>query len=437
MNDQSDESMDETVGQPDESMDENMQDETVAPSPLLSLNNDTLFSLFDRCDNWSLVNLSETNNRLKDLLNGGHYYFPNQKTFRFESEVSTLSLDDAKKIFALVGRHFKTLELWLQNVNDEKTVFGFIQIIIDYCQVEKVQEMICVLPYWNNEYFTQFEPILSNLTKLRLSVFDHNTEDVAVDLTELCPNLRSLILWNVAIVKNCLTKTLPSLESFSWNSNWDDICDEVDAFTFFFQNPQLKMFECTNFTFVHVVFTAEALMPNIEDLNIFVPDIYTVSTNDILNLAKFESLKKLTLGLADQNAINKEEIIEFCGRLKKLSELKLYFPEPNNEEAIDFSQIFCHLERLDLYGVQLNEKIIADFVRSSANIKTMHFHECNVHANGSLLMQLENIAKSSRRMQNGISLFIGNVVRNNYVAIKDRKILSIDRICSHRFRPND
>lgn len=414
-----------------------------APSPLLSLDDNSLCNLFDRCDHLSLVNLSMTCSRLEQLLKGGNYYFPNQKTFHIDLEDGNLSLIDANKVFRLMGRYFESLDLWFPADTSEMTVFSYIRIILKYCQVDRLKDMTFAMPSWNNKYFAQLTPIFKNLTKLFLTICDYNEEDVsALDFKELCPNLETIILWDICFVDKCFTKTIHTLESFCWKYSWSELMEGLDSFKFFEVNRQLKNFDCTDFNFEYLERTIE-LMPNAQNIVIYVPSYYSVSTNDILNLKNFKNLKKLTLGLVEHYSINREEIIECCGRLKNLLELTLYFPKLKNipEPAIDISRKLWHLrsqlERLDLYGVQLNEKVIMDFVGVAANIKMIHLHECNVYATESLLMQLGCMAKSSQNYRGELKLFIGNDIQNNFVSINSRKIVSIDYICSHRYNRYD
>lgn len=115
----------------DDSIHETVDLET--SSPLLRLDNDSLFALFDRCDNLSLVALSKTCLRLEKLLKCENYYFPNQKSFDKE-ETDNWSLIDLENVFQLMGRYVNKVSLWFSDDESLDTILSYVRIIVNYCR---------------------------------------------------------------------------------------------------------------------------------------------------------------------------------------------------------------------------------------------------------------------------------------------------------------
>lgn len=262
--------------------------------------------------------------------------------------------------------------------------------------------------------------MLKNLSKLDVHINDFDGEDVTVDLTELCPNLDTLILTEAFIVMKGLKRTVPSLKTFIFPYSWNELLDESDSYEFFNSNRQLKAFECREFNFEDVALM-HRLLPNIETLTLFV-EYGQLSVDDVLSLQNFQNLRSLTLGFYwNSSRNNKEKIIDVCGRLNNLLELDLSFfkKKDKKEPVINLSMKLVHLERLVLTGIQLDEHAVLDFVRNASKFKVMHFHECDVYATESLLAQLRDIMGqlSQRRYRSECSLFIGDKLNNNFVDV--------------------
>lgn len=420
----------------DESMDFDDLDEpeTIDPdvSYLLGLDDDSLFSLFDRCDHLSLANLSMTCSRLAQLLKSGNYYFPNHKIFEYDE----LSLVDTENIFRLMGRYFEKLDVWFEETASDQKVFDYVRCIAKYCQDGKVQDLSVAINCWKNEIWLQLSSILKNLTKLRVCVgYLSINEEVKVDFTALCPNLKTLNLWDSFIVDQALTKYVPSLTTFIWPYSWDELLEELESYQFFYQNRQLKVFECNDFNFGQMPLTL-LLMPYIDTLTIYVSYRHDVSSVDINKLKNLQNLRNLTLGLEESRSLDKKQIIDSFEQLEQLVELKLYFWQSINDQdpVINLSTKLAHLEHLELRGVRLSERIVADFVQVSTKVKTIHFHNCDIYATESLLAHLKTVvAKSNQRHRSGCSLFIGEDGRNSLVRICDGSVKSIAWVCKHRF----
>lgn len=415
----------------DDSIDGTMDSE--ASSPLLCLDDDSLFSLFDRCDNLSLVNLSKTCSRLEKLLKNGDYYFPNQKSFDIENSDKWL-LIDVENVLQLIGRHLEKVYVWFNDDESLDTILSYVRFIVKYSHGGKMKDLSLAMFSWKNEIWYELSPVLKNLLKLEVGIIDYNEEEVTADLTELCPNLDTLILTEIFIVEKSLKGTAPNLKTFIWSYSWDEMVNQLDSFKFFYANPQLKVFECKEFNFENFALTL-LLLPNIETLTLF-ETRSLVSADYLLNLRSFKNLRSLTLSFFYTVEVSKEIIIDRCGRLNNLLELKLFFSnmEDEKEPVVNLSTKFVHLERLELMGVRLDELAVSDFVRKASKIKVMHFHGCGVYATESLLAQLLDVmGQSSQRYRSECSLFIGNKLRNNFVAINNREVKSIGWVCKHRF----
>lgn len=414
----------------DDSIDETMDSEAL----LLRLNDDSLFSLFDRCDNLSLVNLSKTCSRLEKLLKSGAYYFPNQKSFD-KIDTDKWLLIDVENVFQLMGRYLEKVFVWFNYDDSLDTILSYVRLIVKYCDDGKMKDLFLLMFSWKNEIWYELSPVLKNLSRLEIGINDYDGEEVTVDLTDLCPNLDTLILTESFIVKKCLTRTVPNLKTFIWPYSWGDLVDELDSLNFFYANPQLKEFECKEFNFENFALSL-LLLPNIETLTLFELR-HLASADDVLNLRNFQNLRSLTLSFfGNTDDVDKEELIDRCGRLNNLLELKLYFFKMKDEKepVVSLYTKFVHLERLELMGVQLDEQAVLDFVRKASKIKVMHFHECDVYATEWLLAQLLDImAQSSQRYRSECSLFIGDELRNNFVAINNREVKSIGWVCKHRY----
>lgn len=399
-------------------------------SPLLLLNDDSLFALFDRCDSLSLVNLSKTCKRLENLLKCGNYYFPNHKSFHKKYE-DKWSLIDLENIFKLMGRHFDKLDVWFHDESSD-TVLRYAQIIGKYCHDGNVKD-VCLVTSWINDVWLELRPALKYLSKLQVHVNYYNEEEVTADLSELCPNLDTLSLTDSFIVGKSLTRTIPSLQTFIFAYSWCDLV-KLDSFEFFYANRQLKLFECVKFNFDNVALLLH-LLPNIDTLRLFNP-LDLEFANHILGLQNFQNLRNLKLRCFRDYGFDKAQIIDCCGQLKNLLELKLYFFKmiDEKEPVGNLSKSFAHLERLQLAGVYLDERSVLDYVRTASKIKVMHFHKCDVYATDSLIAGLRDImAKSSQRYRSECSLFVDDKVNHhNCIAINNQEIKSVAWVCKHR-----
>lgn len=399
-------------------------DEPFSP-PILELNDDCLFMIFDRCDNATLVNLSEICVRFANLLEK-HYRFPNiDKTLSVlesgdDTYISSIMLH---KMVRLMGRHFEILcfnehEMFYSShkESDVKFFHRILQKIAKYCT--NINHMIFRVFVFRNELISMLKPIFKNLVKLEIDYSDSCEVNREIDITELLPKLKTFE--TDCLLDNCLKKSWPSLESFIYSciEFWEGLEQ------FFVLNPQLRHLELFEDGINNLKAVADYL-PNIDRLNLN----WINNTAELIHVARFSNLIELELG-----DIQYDKLTELCGHLKGLNKLKtlqIYF-KPYNPEIltkghqqaiVSLAKTHRNIERLDLVRLKLDEATVVDFVRFASKLKSLHLHKCGVFATASLITKLVNVRKCNRENPNKLKLFIDNDTqnRNDLEAIKENE----------------
>lgn len=421
-------SADKTDG--DESMETNQPFTT-----LHDLNDDCLFAVFDYCDNLSLVNLSDTCTQLNRLLRH-NYNFTKRKTFILEGDNGHISttLADVRRTFRLMGSTFEKLELWFMGIAEGKTIFRYLQFIVRYAEKHSFKEMMLEISFWDDDLFNPLLlPILKNLQVLRLSVEDWNDIDIDLDLAELCPKLKKLVLCDIVVQQNCFKSTVKTLESFCWMHNWN----QLDSLQFFERNRQIKDFKCISI-FCEDLSSIAIHLPNVETLTLVLKDW---EYDNFLHLNRFERLTKLELGFSILSNVDNSKVLEYIKSFDKLLELKLHFlmptlPEYKHQQmVVAISQKIINLEQFSLMNIQLGEATVIKFVQFATKLETLHLHGCNIYATESLITKLVNIRKSIRNPKK-LKLFLDVDYRNDLFVIRamdTQQYLKVKLDCNHDF----
>lgn len=409
-------------------------DQSIDTSPLLKLNDDCLFAVFDLCSNQSLVVLAETCTRFNTLLINS-YKFPKNRNFKlYGDDRRIMSLANVRKVVRLMGPYFHKLDLHLIDLQIGLPLRYF-QIVMKYCKSNTfIRELKLEIEVWNEDFTVLVGPILKHLQALDLCICG-TCKTVLPDFMSLCPNLKKIIS-NVFVAKFSII-TMPSLESFSF----DNVL-EPDMLEFIAVNPQITVLKSKYVTLEDLQNIAIHL-PNVQKLSFHLYEI--LGPNDSQHLKKFKHLTKLKLKFVpfvfqEMPIIILSETFECFRRFMSLSELKLYFkdrtgsdPVLENQRSITaLSGMLPNLERFDLVGLKLLDSTVVDFVRLAEKLKSLHLHIVDIYANGSLITKLVALRKS--RQQDKLNLFLDKDFRNNEIVINAAFVqdyLSVKWNCAH------
>lgn len=427
--------------------DSDQSNDSEETSPLLELNDDCLFAVFNLCDNKSLVNLSETCARFNTLLSGS-YNFPNNKEFSVYNYVDRcghlMPLAFIRKILRLMGSYFRTLHLEFFQLDDDQTL-RCLEAIVKHCQTNTlIHRLELYIDKWHNEYNALIEPIVKNLQTLDVHISNWKQHVVTLpDFPALCPHLRKIV--TDILLENCSTATRPNLQSYSFDSYSDDLINTPNMLEFFANNPQITTFKC-GYLRSHDLPSIAVHLPNIQKLSLVVNEIS--SSNDFVSLKSFKHLTKLKLsfvrpGFREMPEIDLRQTIQCFRAFSGLLELKLYFTEKNNQPAhiiqrsiIALSKMLPNLERFDLVGLKLVQSTVVDFVRFAAKLKSLHLHVCDVYATESLITKLVCLSiRKSRQVK--LKLFLDDDDHNDAVAAHSTDIqqyLIVEWDCAHNLR---
>lgn len=402
--------------------------------PIMKLNKDCLFAIFDHCDIQTLVNLSETCKYLADLLQN-QYEFPNiHETFRIQYHGGkfSMSLDNARKVLRFGGSRFRKLVFWKrdcgENVQDkiyDQMAPKYLQQIAKYCASPNI---MCIYEL-RNDFISWLKPIFTKLEKLeirRAKEFDAN-----YDLADVLPQLQKLVI-NSDSYGN-LAKSWPTLQSIAFLSVFS--IDDNGIGDFLDLNPQLK---CIKFKYGELE-NLGRIVPNIEKVSLA---LYQYYEENLDHLRALEHLTKLTLKLYIYSNENNEtsNVMNKLAEFINLQQLKLHFPTRHyaghDESLIRLVQANQNLERLDLSWGTRDENTVVDIVKHAKKLKVLHLHQCGIYATkwlvGKLAKEREPVLQQSGKLQ----LFFDKNDRNNVNAVQNEDVskhLDIKWNCKHDY----
>lgn len=385
-------------------------------APILQLNDDCLFTIFDYCDRDTLVNLSETCKRFANLLEN-HYHFPNiDKRFLLikwhEDKSMSIPLADTRKILRLMGRYFNELGLYVDETEIreqdkwDKLVFAYLQQIGKYCS--NIQQAVLSFQFFKADFIAPLVPVFNNLRKLNMDmVTDHNIHPND-NLIESLPKLKTLWL-PPEDIDFCKMNIWPSLETvyIDWKLKDHNV-------VFFMLNQHLRCLKLS-YSGVNNLEAAADYLPNIERLTLQNLDKAFFPIEYFLHVKRFENLRKLTIKGADSiRGANLEIIVDCLINLKNLEELKLYFnskltiftPNQYQETVLLMAKTNPKLERFVLSNVELTEKTVVSFVEHAKRLKVLSLENCDVIVTESLIKYIVSILKACDRKHDKLELVV-------------------------------
>lgn len=356
-------------------------DETT--SPFLNLNDDCICEVFDLCDNASLVNFSESCNRLKRLLQNRHKFTRIDKEFSVKATNGKCSMTplEAHKMLRLMGQYFETLiySFGLKNSVCIEIYKGMIQCFMQqaakYCP--NIRRMILnIVEFEESLIEPLFSTVFPNLHTLDVCVGCGGVLDADTILMQ-CPNLKKLTVWGYTRI--ILSKASPSLEKVNI---YDSQKEKYDKF--FEQNPQLKRLKFVFLASVDNFDDFSMRLPNIEKLTIGLEYADFAPVESLINLANFKKLTKLTFG--DCFGENLANIAPFVPVLENIKQLKIGFarydhgPIPaddDTQEQIDtIIRKFPNLECFKLEALELKPEHVSYLKQSLGHLKSLQLHRC-------------------------------------------------------------
>lgn len=345
--------------------------------PFLDLCPKLLCDVFDRCDNKSLVNASETSEYFKDVLENVHTYSKIDREFSVsvDDQHSSMALIDCHKMFSLMGTYFETLKFHFyfpkKHIRFYRNMIQcFMQQAAKYCM--NVQTMKLIFSAFELSLIEPlFSTVFENLLTLELSANENKPFDASLILTQ-CPNLRKL---DIGFSNIRLSKSWPSLE----NVKLSDVRYEK-YLSFFKQNPQLRRVKC-----VYDAVNFESLVKRLPNIDKLTTKFHVCESFDsLIHLRNFENMTRLTLeGVFCDNLT---EIAQFISVLMKIKRLKIVFSLFKDNEADDdkiekivtIARKFPNLERLKLVNLKLKQEHAAHLQGSLANVNSLDLHLCSI-----------------------------------------------------------
>lgn len=401
--------------------------------PIMKLNDDSFFALFDRCDNQSLVNLSETCKRFAGLLKNEYKFQKIDDTFCIEfdedNETFSMTLADARKILALMGPKFRKLCIDFFSVNEsllfDEMALRYLQQIAKYCT--NIKEMVLdvnmeTLP--GDDFVTLLAPIFENLDKFKIRIVYFENANLA----DYFPQLKKLCIY---------TYFPPGIWPTVQSITFRDHVDVDDMCRFFEMNPQLKRVKFADFGFID---NLVEFAPNIEKISFVHNRSALTLQGDTSHLADFNHLTMLTLEF-----LNSSQISNALADLTNLKQLKLHFADPrsaadtrfeHNESLIGYVQANQNLERLDLVKWKLDEKMVVDIVRQASKLTVFHIHKCEIYATKSLIEELSKERKTMLGQADKLQLFFDKDGKNDFKAVQEvdaMKYLDVKWNCKHDY----
>lgn len=389
--------------------------------PILELCDDILFMIFDRCNNATLYNLSETCVRFNSLLLK-QYQFPNiDNTLRIEMFGNTsqmeMTLIEIRKMLRLMGHHFTKLIFFSRSdfdTNYDKIAACYLQQIIKYCK--NIQHMKFDVMSFRNHFIPLLQSIRNDLNTLEIdtSYCEVNAE---TDFTELLPKLKKFNLRNLneSVLENCMKNSWPSLEIF----RYDRFSLKIE--NFFALNPQLRCLELSLEGIRHLE-TATRHLPNIDQLNLSI--LHSLNLDELIHLQHFLNLTVLKM---DQLPYILNVL---CGHLIGLNNLKklqmsfrhrLQLESEDQQAIVSLVKINQNIEQFGLSRFTLNEATVVEIVRFALKLKALRLENCNIGATDSLITKLANIRSCNQENLNKLELWIDEDEQNDLDAINENE----------------
>lgn len=187
--------------------------DVLTTSTFFDLNDDCIREVFDRCDNESLENLSETCKRLQSLLQHKYKYTNIYKIFGLcvSDNYCCKTLLEAHKRLRLMRKYFEALVLDFRFSTCHDMIQRYLQQVTEYCT--NIRRLELCLPFKTSLIEPLFSSNFQNLHSLKLFNHPDNEPFEASLILMQCSNLKTLELRGLNIV---LSNTWPSLEKLKF-----------------------------------------------------------------------------------------------------------------------------------------------------------------------------------------------------------------------------
>lgn len=290
--------------------------------PILSLNDDCLYAIFERLDWMDLLSLFETCTRFQPLaastfrrkfksiiIAGGHPFWENR----------TIALKRFYDLFTLFGRYIQRLEFNFKYSNFEEQDEAF-EMLLRECSTLKSLSLKGVTlsrnsPLFNNNYEnTLFFENLEELTLNRCRC-DNNI----ITFFENCTQLRKLNIEMCELSPWFLAQSFPQLESMTMIDNFD--LYGTPLMVFFISNPQLIDLKIVrNSCIVGRIFEDIAdHLPMLERLYVEL-EYFKYTSESIMHLLRLEHLNELQINCGN---LSIHRFLDVRARQNKIKVLKI------------------------------------------------------------------------------------------------------------------
>lgn len=377
---------------------------------LLHLPVECLSNIFERCTISTLINLSDSCSKLRQI---AHAYFATKlptHTLSFKG----LSDLEIRKTFRLFGALFRTIDS-THFESSEQSYFHdrFLLGLVRYCP--NINDLTLSEFYFGDEVIEQIKIFFPQLKSFQMKNcyfqdwFDHNI------FTSQCNELQTLVLHCAAVgldpelsVRHFIfNQSFPKLTNISFRYSFLD-----DMPQFFQMNPQISCYEehsCTN----EIVRNVVQYLPNVHSLKftfygdkiIVFENIHRLQQLDslymtfcfleavipnrlnstslqhlhlngfILNYAATDitQLRNLKILHLEQCVLSADYVVEICKKCKNLTEIDaLYSCDefPTNNQLLEIVRHAGNLEKLTINGADAAHRISIDhFMRLAHTVR--------------------------------------------------------------------
>lgn len=287
-------------------------------SLIFKLNYDCFMTLFDYCDIYTLVNLSEVCTKFKSLLD--LHYFPLIRSLKIEvsCKSDSMTLGKIRKILPCIGHHIEKLELKFKT--NELQIRSYLQKIVKYIG-ENIRELSINTHVGLREDLTAIlQPIGKYLEKIYVYSVRYSN-DSSNDFFSIFPNIRRLKC-ELYDGPSTFWSARPKLNY--WGIHGTYYHDrKIDEFRFFLNlNPQLEGIEFHFYDENQIPAIIENL-PNIKEITIFTDSHNFVGTErSIIQLKSLNNLSTLCVWIGSRKD-NSNEMLDCLNQFVGLRKLNL------------------------------------------------------------------------------------------------------------------
>lgn len=369
---------------------------------LYDLNDDCLISIFDECDVETLLSLSDTCRRFKELII--KFNFPKVHTYVCEL-FDDNKLNSTRRIINSIGKYLKELTFDIRHhmeSYDEDESDTYLPLLKEFAKDigDNLRKFCLDVERVPNNWIVALSPIFAHLEILIIQT-NNDHSDYDFDVCSISPKLKHLrIQGDYPMEENC--QKWNCLESVSIGDN-ECLCSDTIV-RLMSLNPQIKRFKVAAFNCdLHVGDIAEHL-PNLEELVIFQndSDLSGSTVHQLQRLKKLRNLRLMRIYPDEYDAILAGLPALSLVRALKIQLSTDYYDEIrySKEHLISIARNIENLEEFSISNCPIDAKTVLDFVQFADNMKILHIHYCTIEVNIDLIREIGQLRLKSKKGKN-------------------------------------